>query len=177
MNQQEDRRLATEIFVNLSTQLMAASLAMIAVEGAFVTFFIDKNKVIPLFFAASLASFVFFVLSIYFGGLGINDLAKSGFQGDWDLNISKARFNRQAIFCILGLIAFLFSWLLNGNSSSSDLEKSISALNSQIQIQKTEVQDSKNKILSFERKLNILEKANLNLAEEMNAVRESLGKK
>ena len=89
----ENKKDAVNIGVTLSTQLISASLTMIAVLGAFATFIIDKREVGFLFYVLIGISFLSFIASIFIGGKGIDKARKSGFDGKWNLDDTKQPFN------------------------------------------------------------------------------------
>jgi hypothetical protein len=62
----EDQRTAVGMTVTLSTQLMAASLAMIAVLGAVATFIADRRQVSAWFYVIFVAAFLSFVNELVF---------------------------------------------------------------------------------------------------------------
>ncbi|MBI2969031.1 MAG: hypothetical protein HYY40_14610 [Bacteroidetes bacterium] len=107
----DSKKDAVNMGVTLSTQLISASLTMIAVLGAFATFIIDKREIDnPILYYILIGfSFVSFVASIICGGKGIDIARKFGYFGKWRLNISKSAFNRQAVFCIIGIALFIGS--------------------------------------------------------------------
>lgn len=110
---------AVNIGVTLSTQLISAALTMIAVLGAFATFIMDKREIgIYYYFIVSL-SFLFFVVSIFMGGKGIDISRKNGFEGNWNLIASGGYFNYQAISCFVGLFCFIFSIFIGNQNSTS----------------------------------------------------------
>jgi hypothetical protein len=119
--------------VTLSGQLMTASLAMIAVEGAFTTFALDK-RVTPSWFPFIVgAAVLLFVFSIVAGGAGISALSKAGHEGDWNLDRGKADFRRQTVSCLLGLVFFFLSLFLSGPSREQSFERDLKALRDRVQ--------------------------------------------
>ena len=117
MNDNSDKKDAVKIGITLSTQIITASLSMIAIIGAFITFVLNKKEVGSYYFACIGISFFFFVLSIFFGGKGIDKARKKGYEGIWDIEQTKNIFNYQAIAALLGIIFFLVSVLLSVKQS------------------------------------------------------------
>lgn len=119
----ENKKDAVNIGVTLSTQLISASLTMIAVLGAFATFIIDKREVGLLFYALIGISFLTFILSIFLGGKGIDKARKSGFDGKWNLDDTKESFNWQALLCGMGLLFFILSIFIGKEKSDTQLDR------------------------------------------------------
>jgi hypothetical protein len=120
---QEDKKEAVNIGVNLSNQLIATSLTLIAVVGAISTFILQARVVSIWFYLFATVSFLFLLLSIYSGGKGINKARNAGYNGDWSLKVSGSFFNRQAIMTGLGVLCFC-SMFFFGHDKDSKLEKS-----------------------------------------------------
>jgi len=107
----ENKRTAVLIGVTLSTQLISASLSMLAIVGALVVFMIDKRETNIGFIILFGLGFLSFLFSIIKGGKGIDIVRKQGFQKNWNLDYSKSFFNAQAIFNIVGIILCLVGFL------------------------------------------------------------------
>lgn len=128
-----DKKDAVNIGVTLSTQLVAASLAMIAVVGAFAAFILDKREVHWEYSLVVGAAFLGFVASIVCGGKGIDIARKAGYNSSWDITITKKAFGWQANFAFLGIIFFICSVFMGEpkiddlKSAELSLEKRISA--------------------------------------------------
>lgn len=105
----EDKQTSVNIGITLSTQLISASLSMIALVGVLFVFILDKKEVGYIFYIFISLSFFSFILSIILGGKGINIVRKEGFDGNWSLSCSKKKFNYQAVFCLLGIIFCIIS--------------------------------------------------------------------
>lgn len=119
----ENKKDAVNIGVTLSTQLISASLTMIAVLGAFATFIIDKREVGLLFYVLIGISFLTFITSIFLGGKGIDKARKSGFDGKWNLDDTKKPFNWQALLCGMGLLFFILSIFIGKEKSDTQLDR------------------------------------------------------
>ena len=119
----ENKKDAVSIGVTLSTQLISASLTMIAILGAFATFIIDKREVGLRFYILIGISFLTLVASIFFGGKGIDKARKSGFDGKWNLDDTKKPFNLQALFCGMGLLFFILSIFIGKEKSDTQLDR------------------------------------------------------
>lgn len=101
-----DQKDAVNIGITLSTQIITASLTMIAVIGAFAVFIIDKREIGLSYYLIMGGAFISFILSIFIGGKGINEARKNGYKGTWTIDETKDLFNRQAIFALIGVILF-----------------------------------------------------------------------
>ncbi len=66
----EDGKTAVSMWVTLSSQVIAATLAIIAIEGAFVTYVLDKRLPGLGFYLFIVLSIISLVFSILNGGRG-----------------------------------------------------------------------------------------------------------
>src|ERR1700755_1780964 len=93
----EDKRAAVSMWVTLSSLVITAALAVIAVEGAFVTYALDKRVPGTTFYVLTVLSAGILIFSILNGGAGINRLTDDGFKGLWGLNVAGGYFGRQSL--------------------------------------------------------------------------------
>ncbi|WP_339884657.1 hypothetical protein [Polaribacter vadi] len=152
----ENKRFALDIGVNLSGQLINASLSMLAIIGALFIFIIDKRETSSVFYILMSISFISFVISVFLGGKGINKVREESFQGILELNYSKKFFNFQAFFCIVGILTCLGSFIFT-NKSEEDLNQ-IKELNRNLKEIIENNSEQRNEIKSLENKLKIIEK-------------------
>ncbi len=131
----EDKRAAANITVTLSTQLMAASLAVIAVEGAIYTFVNDKRIPSGWFTVFVILVFFFFLLSIYMGGRGVNKLRKAVFDGTWTIDLVKNEFAWQAFLGVLGIICLFVSLATAGKAKEENMQQDLSNLRQTVEKQ------------------------------------------
>jgi hypothetical protein len=122
----ESRRAGANITVNLSTQLMTGSLAILAIEGALVTFVLEKRDPGLFFYVAAALGFVLFVLSIYCGGQGVSVIQKRVYRDYYPQDPNdpaagtKSRwFQAQTLLLMFGLFA-LVGAVLSGGPASDD---------------------------------------------------------
>jgi hypothetical protein len=99
----EDKRAAVNLKISLSSYVITAALGVIAAQAAITTFVLDKRELLTSFIAFSALGFGALIASIYFGGKGITDTYKSGFEGDWKVADPKRQFNLQAILALVGV--------------------------------------------------------------------------
>lgn len=139
MPKDDDKRVAVGFSVTLSGQLMAASMATLAVEGAFVWYALDSRQPITgfIFFAALAAILIAF--SIFNAGKGITKARDAGFDGAWDLAKGKQEFNRQAGLLIGALVMLCVMFSLSGQSKEPVVEKKVEALRIQVALMRTEL--------------------------------------
>lgn len=138
-----NRKDAVIIGVTLSTQLISASLAMIAIVATFTAFVIDKREVGAGYYALAMGAFLSFILSIVYGGKGIDKARKDGIQEKWNIENTKSLFNRQAQFALLGIILFTLSAFL-GTEKADATQKKIEE--QQKVIYQLQLADSLNKV-------------------------------
>ena len=105
----DDKKDAVNIGVTLSSQIIAASLTMIAIIGAFTAFVIDKRDVGIGYYFLTGGAFSCSILSIILGGKGIDKARKSGFNGNWSIADTKSFFNWQSLVALLGVVLFAIS--------------------------------------------------------------------
>jgi len=146
-----DKKDAVTIGVTLSTQIIAASLTMIAVIGAFATFIIDKREVGIFYYIIIGLAFILFVISIFLGGKGIDKARKGGFDGNWSLTETKQLFSWQSLTALLGVVLFSLSVFI-GTEKTEELKKQINNQSNAIKIVKQNA-----KILSEQQSINILQ--------------------
>jgi len=122
MGTEENKKTAVSMWTTLSAQVMTASLAVIAVEGAFITFVLDKWIPSNWFYLFLVLSVFIFIFSILNGGVGISRMAKSGYQDDWSLDKGTTQFRLQALSCLFGFIFFFISVFFIG-SNKEEIQK------------------------------------------------------
>lgn len=147
----EDQRTAANMTVTLSTQLMAASLAVIAVEGAIYTFVNDKRITGGAFTASVLFCFLFFMLSIYAGGKGVNKVRKAVFKGNWTIDKVKNPFALQAFFGVLGLLCLFMSLTLTGKPKEESTQQELTSLKVTVEKQQQAVDSLKKQLEEIHR--------------------------
>lgn len=94
--------------VKLSTQLIATSVGVLAVEGAFVTYAFTSRQVGVAFVLLAALAAACFVASILCAGRGISKARDAGYEGRWSLQVSRKEFNRQAL-ANFGALFFLLA--------------------------------------------------------------------
>ena len=104
-----NKKEAVNIGITLSTQLITASLTMIILIGTFSTFIVDKRDVGLFYYLLTFTAFILFILSLFYGGKGINQARRNGFNGRWQINDTKKYFNKQSSTALFGIIIFIIS--------------------------------------------------------------------
>ncbi len=134
---EEDKRVAVGISITLSSQLIAAALAMLAILAGYVSFALGQRQVGAMFYLSSCISFGLFTASIYSAGKAITRARDAGYQGNWSLTEGRMEFNVQATTCLFGIAAFFmmmfFSRTPVENSTDRLLEKVVSNLTQSVQ--------------------------------------------
>jgi hypothetical protein len=100
----EDRRVAAQMKVGLSSQLMNAALGMLAILGALFAFAMEKCAPRWPFHVLVTVASLAFIYSIYIGGRGIAETYKRGGDGDWPIKDGKGNFGKQGFSALVGLI-------------------------------------------------------------------------
>ena len=144
-NGTEDQRSAATIYASLSSYVMTASLGVIAAQAALATFVLDKRDHLTGFYVCMIAGLTSSVVSIVFGGKGIAAIASEGFDGTWSLKPNGDSFNKQAIFCLIGMVLLLVSVFAGRPKPESPSADLIQRLNTTIMQQQTQIDDLKAK--------------------------------
>ncbi|MEJ8821126.1 hypothetical protein WKW80_03615 [Variovorax humicola] len=105
-----DKRAAIDMSVKLSVQLMATALGMLTVEGALLIFALTYRELSSWGVISGLLAAACFLYSIFCAGKGITLARNDGIIGNWNVQVSKSKFNQQALFGLIGL-AFLLAML------------------------------------------------------------------
>ncbi len=137
----ENKKDAVNIGITLSTQLISAALSMLTIIGAIVFFVLDKKQVNWVFFFVISIGFFSFIVSIYNGAKGIDKARKDGFNGVWNLSNTKRFFNKQAIFCFIGIAASVGS-ILMGKDKPNTIESELIQLNKLLRSKVTQTETS-----------------------------------
>jgi hypothetical protein len=143
--QPEDQRNAATIYTSLSSYVMTASLGVIAAQAALATFVLDKRDHLVWFYVWMIAGLVSSVVSIVFGGRGIAAIASGGFGGTWSLKPNGDSFNRQAVFCLLGMVLLLASLFAGRTKPENPSADQIRHLTTTITQQQVQINDLKAK--------------------------------
>lgn len=128
----EDRRVAVGISITLSGQLIAAALAMLAIEGAFVSYAVANREVSPGFVPVAILAAVCFIASIFVAGKAITRSRNSGHAGIWDLAAGGNLYDWQAKLSLAGLVAFFTTVVLMGTPKERQLVRQVNVLQEQI---------------------------------------------
>lgn len=134
----EDKRTAVSLWVTLSSQVMGATLALIAVEGAFTTFVLDKRLPPFWFYLLVTLTLLLFIVSILNGGAGISRMTREGEAGRWSLAVGSPYFKRQTFLCLLGVVLFFASLFFSGPTKEESQATEVKTL--QEKMQKQELQ-------------------------------------
>jgi outer membrane murein-binding lipoprotein Lpp len=129
----EDKRCAVGFSITLSSQLIAAGLAMLAVEGAYVSYALGARATTRAFVPLSLVAGLAFIVSIFVAGKAITQARNAGFDGGWTLEAGRSMFNWQATLLLVALVALAGSFLASGRSREVGLEAKVDTLRADIQ--------------------------------------------
>jgi hypothetical protein len=143
--QPEDQRNAATIYTSLSSYVMTASLGVIAAQAAVATFVLDKRDHLTCFYVCMIAGMAASVVSVVFGGKGIAAIASGGFGGTWSIKPNGDPFNRQAFFCLLGMVLLLVSVFTGQTKPDNPNADQIQRLSTIITQQQAQIDDLKGK--------------------------------
>jgi hypothetical protein len=141
----DDQRNAATIYTSLSSYVMTASLGVIAAQAAVATFVLDKRDHLTCFYICMIAGIVSSVVSVVFGGKGIAAIASGGFGGTWSIKPNGDPFNRQAIFCLLGMVLLLVSVFTGQPKPENPSAEQVQRLTVIITQQQAQIDDLKSK--------------------------------
>ena len=147
----EVQQAFAEMTSSLSSQLISSALAMLALEGAFFTFIATQKQLNFCFYLLIIFSTIFFILSIFSGGKGINELRREMFSKNVNKKSGSFWFNLQAIISLIALvlfgISFLFSLTLpqeNNDIQATIKHLQIDVLDMKSNIAKITINEAKN---------------------------------
>lgn len=105
----DHKKDAALIAVNLSIQLITASISFIAITGGIVGFILTSKNANWIFNLLYFGAFTFFILSIVFGGKGIEFVKQKGDANDWKTreNGKSNWFAFQSIFIVGGVLCMI----------------------------------------------------------------------
>ena len=135
----EDKRIAIGFSITLSSQLIAAALAMLAVEGAYVAYALGARETNTLFVPLASLAATAFILSVFIAGKAITAARDAGFAGAWRLDAGKSHFNWQALLLLVALGMLGATFLASGQSKESILEAKVEGLRTDIQRLETQL--------------------------------------
>jgi hypothetical protein len=128
----DDQRAAVGFSVTLSGQLIAASMATLAVEGAYVWYALGSRLTLAGFTVFAALAAVLIAVSIFKAGKGITKARNAGFAGTWNLAEGKRDFNAQATLLLGALLMLAVMFSLSGQSKESALERRVEDLRVEI---------------------------------------------
>lgn len=149
----EDQRTAAELRTILSSAVITAALAAVAVEAGVATFVFQHRTNLDWFYFVAFLALLALVVSIWAGAYAIGSIVKKGFDEIWSYSIGRRAYNVQAASAILGLILVVISAFLG------DPKKATSSANVQ------------NRLTQIEERLIRLERADSKLRESLTSTR------
>ena len=131
----EDKRAAASLQASISSFVFTAALAIIAAEGALITFYFEHRIILWFGTFALFATPILVVLSFIAGGKGISKLSVRGYAGDWDPKSVSGTFNAQAWFTLLAAIGIVVSvWGTAAKSEPKDIEQRLTRMNDRLYV-------------------------------------------
>lgn len=127
-----DQRVAVGFSITLSSQLIAASMATLAVEGAYMGYALGSRLPKPGFVIFGAFAAILIIVSIIKAGKGITKARNAGFNHKWSLETGKCEFNWQAITLLLALISLGVMFCLSGNDKESAIEQRVEDIRVQL---------------------------------------------
>ncbi|HEX8948369.1 MAG TPA: hypothetical protein VF790_05365 [Dissulfurispiraceae bacterium] len=132
MSAEEDRRTAVGMSVTLSSQLIAASLAMLAIEGGYVAYVLGNRQPSRWFVFLAIIAGVSFIASIVIAGKAITASRNAGFDGRWNLDSGRNFYRLQAAMCYAGLLLFGIMLFLSGKPAKDVLAEKMEKLEARV---------------------------------------------
>jgi hypothetical protein len=128
----DNKRAAIAFSVSLSGQLIAASMATLAVEGAYVWYALGARVTLPGFELFAVLTAASIAISVFAAGKGITAARDAGFADSWDLEAGKAQFNIQTVALLLALTFLAITFTRSGPSKQSMTDQRIDSINQTI---------------------------------------------
>jgi hypothetical protein len=161
MANSDDQRTAAGIMASLSGLLITASLTMLAIEGALLTFVLGNRHAGFFYYADSILAFLCFVISSVCGGWGITRIAEKLSAGNWKPSVASELFSAQVLVTYVGLLSFIISFFLSGQPVESDVQKVVTSLQTvsedirELKPKREEgIQNLSQSVMEMDRKLN-----------------------
>jgi hypothetical protein len=112
MDSYQNKFEAVKIGISLSQQLITACIGLLTIIGGGVVYLVKVDNYNYFTFIPLGASVLTLLISIYFGYMGISIARNNGFRGWWTINAGRKDFNMQTLFCLIGILFFLFTTLV-----------------------------------------------------------------
>lgn len=156
-----DQRTSVEIGIKISIQIIKVTLAILTVEVALCTYVLANYTVNWIFYSICFLTSLSLFASIYKAGKALNTARVKGFTGEWSLDHTKADFNSQALFCMLGTIMLFTVFLTPREKKVDSTSKALNELKteiSKISSSQSELDALDSKILQLEHAIREIQK-------------------
>lgn len=100
----DDQRTAVSYCVALSISMLLFAMSLVCLTLIAILFVKEPEP--PIIVGISIG-LILLIISIVMGGLGINSIAESGYQGEW--SIISTYFSNQCMFGLFGLISIIIA--------------------------------------------------------------------
>jgi hypothetical protein len=136
----DDKRESAKIVVALSSQLIAAKVAMLTLTGAIAIFALTYKSLSGGWYFGFLALVAIvaglFIRAIERGARGISKVAEDGQKEDWSIEAATSRFHSQTRTTFLGLAGLLVLAIATSmaESKESPLEIRVNAIEKSLQV-------------------------------------------
>lgn len=148
----EDKRAAVAIEASLSSYLMTAVLAIIGAQAVIIGLVLDKKEHLVVFAALSLAAFACLLTSFYLGGDGVAELYKTGYAGNWTIQTTGRKFNKQTVLALAGTGLVLAS-VFCGQPKEEDIRKDLQSTQSDLAATKQKLQAVETEVANLKDRL------------------------
>jgi hypothetical protein len=125
----EKRRAAATIRATLSSQLITGGLAVLAVEGAFVTYTLDKREGATGFLIIAALSALLIIVSFFLGALAQDALGGNVSEGGGMSRKEHLMFMGQTLFLGTAIVLLPFSFIFFGTPQDDGLNGVVKELN------------------------------------------------
>ena len=98
-----------------------------------------------LFAVLSIVAFVRLLTSFVFGGRGVAELYKTGYEGNWTIQTTREKFNKQTLLALIGT-GFVLASIFCGRPKEDDIRKEILANQSDIAATKQRLQTAETEL-------------------------------
>lgn len=103
-DEKEDARQAASMAVGIASSVATAALAVLAVLGAIVTYVAANYADLTLFYVLAAITGIAMVAAVYIGIIGVAEITKNGYKGEWKPSTKSKLFNKQAFVALFGVV-------------------------------------------------------------------------
>ncbi len=112
-SQIDDRREASRLNAGLAIGIITGTATTIAAATALLAFAVGSFQVTAPAILLWIVSFGALFVSAVSGGLGLRDVLRQGWAGDWDRGVGRRSFSRQTVLYLTGVLMLAAATLVS----------------------------------------------------------------